>query len=81
MKVRVVALGLLAAIFVALAVYYFVTPADSLMHFLPGYEAGVTDHHTKHALAALVLAAGCGLLIWFSTGKKTETPESSEPEE
>ena len=81
MKVRIVGLGLLAAAFVALAIYYFVTPADALLHFLPGYEAGVTSHHTKHALAALVLAVGCGLLIWFSTGKKAEKSDTSEPEE
>lgn len=81
MKLRTVVLGLLAVAFVALAVYYFVMPAGSLLHFLPGYEAGVADHHVKHGLAALVLAAGCGLLLWFSTGKKSKLSSPSEPEE
>ena len=81
MKLRTLALGLLAAVFIVLAVYYFVTPADSLISFMPGYQAGVTDHHVKHGLAALVLAAGCGLLLWFSTGKKSESGNSSESEE
>lgn len=81
MKVRIVALGILAAVFVALAVYYFLTPAGSLLHFMPGYEADVASPHVKHGLAALVLAAGCGLLIWFTSGKKSEPNNSSEPEE
>lgn len=81
MNVRTLALGLLAVVFVALAVYYFVTPAESLLHFLPGYEAGVTAHHSKHGLAALVLAAGCGVLLWFSTAKKSGSTGSSEPKE
>jgi amino acid permease len=81
MKVRTVVLGLLAVVFLALAVYYVVTPADSLLHFMPGYQAGVTSTHVKHGLAAFVLAVGCGILLWFSTGKKSASADSSDPEE
>jgi hypothetical protein len=81
MKLQTVVLGVLAAAFVAVAVYYFVTPADALLHFMPGYQAGMTAAHTKHGLAALVLAVGCGLLLWFTTGKKSKSDDTSEPEE
>jgi len=76
-----IGLGALVVLFVLVAIYYVATPAESLLHFMPGYEAGVTDHHTKHAIAALLLAAGCGVLLWFSTGKKATPTEPSEPEE
>lgn len=73
-NMQTVGLAVLVVVFVALAVYYFVTPAQSLLHVMPGYEAGVSAPHTKHGLAALVLAAGCGLLLWFTTGKKPSAP-------
>ena len=64
------ALAVLGVIFLALAVYYWMTPAGSLPHFMPGYLAGDTAKHFKHGLAAVILAAGCGVLAWFMTGKK-----------
>ncbi|GAC1391827.1 MAG: hypothetical protein NVSMB46_05760 [Candidatus Saccharimonadales bacterium] len=70
-KQFLVPLLLLAIVFLVLAVYYWITPAGSLPHFLPGYEAGSSHVHLKHGLAALILAAGCGVLAWFSTGTKT----------
>lgn len=67
---------------VVLAMYYWVTPAGSLPHGFPGYEAGSTHVHLKHGLAAFILALGCGVAAWFSSGKKaeptspTDTPKS-----
>jgi hypothetical protein len=58
-------------IFIALAVYYWVTPAGSLLHFLPGYQGGSVHKHLKHGLAALILGLGCGVIAWFVSGKKT----------
>ncbi|HUD06581.1 MAG TPA: hypothetical protein VMR34_01715 [Candidatus Saccharimonadales bacterium] len=63
---------IIAIIFLAIAVYYWVTPAGSLLHFVPGYQAGSTHAHLKHGLAALVLAVGSGLLAWFSKGSKNQ---------
>ena len=70
-RLQSIVLELLAVACVILAVYYFVTPADKLLHFMPGYEVGVQQAHIKHGLAALVLAAAIGSLLWFSTGKKS----------
>ncbi len=61
----------LAVIFLAVSIYYFVTPAGSLPHFLPGYIAGSHKTHTKHGLASLIVAAGFGILAWFYSKKTT----------
>jgi hypothetical protein len=66
--------------FLALAVYYWVTPAGSLPGFLPGHEAGSSHHHTKHGLAALILAIGSGILAWFASGEKSTSPKNRETE-
>ena len=48
--------------------------------FFPGH-ASVTDaeanhHHTKHGIAALVVALGCFAFAWFQTGPRTESAGS-----
>ncbi|HUD05790.1 MAG TPA: hypothetical protein VMR18_02660 [Candidatus Saccharimonadales bacterium] len=73
-------LVILGLIFLALAIYYWVTPAGSLPHFMPGYQAGSKHVHLKHGLAALVLAIGCGILAWFQSGKKKPTSASDKSE-
>jgi hypothetical protein len=50
---------------IAVAVMYFMMPADQLPGFFPGHEAGVTRIHYKHGIVAgaigiVFLAAG-----WF----------------
>jgi hypothetical protein len=42
---------------VALAIYYWVTPAGSLPSFFPGHLVGSAHKHVKHGVLALVLAA------------------------
>jgi hypothetical protein len=59
---------LLGIVFVAIAVVYFVEPASSLPSFFPGHEAGSSHHHTKHGIAALVVAAVCFVFAWFQSG-------------
>jgi hypothetical protein len=52
---------------VVLAVVYFVTPADQLPSVLPGHQAGITRHHTKHGIAMLGLAVLACIGAWFTT--------------
>jgi hypothetical protein len=59
---------LLGIVFVVIAVVYFVEPASSLPSFFPGHEAGSSHHHTKHGIAALVVAAACFVFAWFQSG-------------
>lgn len=53
---------------VAVSVVYFSRSADALPAFMPGHEAGVTRHHTKHGLAMLGLAVVCWAGAWMASG-------------
>ncbi len=74
-------LALLAVIvgvlLIVVAVIYFVTPEQSLPSFFPGHasasSAEANHHHSKHGIAALVLALACFAFAWFQTGPKTRT--------
>ena len=54
-------------VLVILAVVYFVTPANQLPSVLPGHEAHVTRHHTKHGIAMLGLGVLAAIGAWFTT--------------
>ena len=56
-----------AVVFVAIAIVYFVTPANNLPSVFPGYSKAVTRHHTKHGLAMLGLAVVALVGAWFTT--------------
>ncbi len=78
-KIVVTLLVIAAVLLTAVAIYYWVTPAGSLPHFVPGYEVGSSHKHLKHGLAAIILAIGCAILAWFSSGKKESTSAASTP--
>ena len=59
---------ILGVLLLVVAVVYFVDTASSLPSFFPGHQAGSTHHHTKHGIAALVLALGCFVFAWFQSG-------------
>jgi hypothetical protein len=58
---------LVGAAFVALGIYYLITPAHSLPSFLPGHQIGVDRRHTKHGLAAITLGIVSWIGAWFTT--------------
>ena len=55
-------------VFVVIAVIYFAEPAKSLPSFFPAISRAPTHHHTKHGIAAVVVAIGAFVLAWFQTG-------------
>ncbi len=57
-------------LFLVVAYLYATHAAQALPAFLPGYKAGDTHPHTKHALAAFVLALGSFVFAWFQSGPK-----------
>jgi len=61
----------IGALFIILAIYYWITPAGSLATFIPGYETGVTTIHLKHGLASFILGLGLFAYAWFK-GEKTQ---------
>ena len=72
-----VALGILLLVVAAI---YFVQPEHSLPSFFPGHasatSAEANHHHTKHGIAAIVVALACFAFAWFQTGPKTSSSGS-----
>ena len=72
---------LLGVLLIVVAIVYFVEPAHSLPSFFPGHvsagDAEANHHHTKHGIAAIVVALACFAFAWFQTGPKTGTAGSS----
>jgi Na+/H+ antiporter NhaD/arsenite permease-like protein len=62
------------------AVIYFVQPEHSLPGFFPGHasatSAEANHHHTKHGIAALVVALAVFAFAWFQTGPKSRSAGS-----
>ncbi len=67
---------ILGVLLLAVAVVYFVAPAHSLPSFFPGHASATSaeadHHHTKHGIAALIVALACFAFAWFQTGPRTE---------
>ena len=67
-------------ILIVIAIIYFVQPEHSLPSFFPGHSSAsaseANHHHTKHGIAALVLALACFAFAWFATGPRTGSTES-----
>lgn len=80
-KVLLILFVVLAIGFLGLAIYYWVTPAGSLPHNFPGYEAGSTHVHLKHGLASLILAIGSGIVAWFSSKGSSISKENTKKEQ
>ncbi len=68
----------IGVILLVVAVVYFVDAAHSLPSFFPGHaDASSKDaghHHSKHGIAALVLALGAFAIAWFASGPKSASP-------
>lgn len=71
---------ILGIILIVVAVIYFVQPEHSLPSFFPGHasagSAEANHHHTKHGIAALVVAVACFAFAWFQTGPRTGSARS-----
>lgn len=75
MKPLAIIAVVLGVLCVGLAIYYWVTPANTLPSFFPGYDAAMTGIHFKHGLAALILGVLLFVYAWFSTGKKNASSQ------
>jgi Na+/H+ antiporter NhaD/arsenite permease-like protein len=65
---------IVGVLLIVVAVVYFVTPEKSLPSFFPGHASASSaegnHHHTKHGIAALIVALACFAFAWFQTGPK-----------
>jgi hypothetical protein len=60
----------LAVVLAVIAVIYFADTAGKLPSFFPGHQAGSLHKHTKHGIAAAVVAVLALAGAWMSAGKK-----------
>jgi Na+/H+ antiporter NhaD/arsenite permease-like protein len=71
---------IVGVVLIVVAIVYFVQPEHSLPAFFPGHaSAGSTEanhHHTKHGIAALVVALACFAFAWFQTGPKAHAADA-----
>jgi hypothetical protein len=62
----------LGVVLIVIAVVYFTSTAHGLPSFFPGHVGASSSeahhHHTKHGIAAIVLAVACFIFAWFQTG-------------
>ena len=71
MKIVLVSVAVVVGlVFLGLAALYWLTPAGDLPAFLPGFKAGATDIHVKHALGALVIGLAAFAFAWFSSRRE-----------
>src|ERR1700685_244173 len=65
-----VILGIIALVFVVVAVIYLAEPAKSLPSFIPGHIAGSTGHHPLKATGSLVVGIVFAVGAWFALAYK-----------
>ena len=69
---------ILGVLLIVVSAIYFIEPAHSLPSLFPGHvsaaDVEASHHHTKHGIAALVVALALFAFAWFQTGPKTASP-------
>ena len=73
-----VILGIIALIFIVVAVIYLAEPAKSLPSFIPGHIAGSTGHHPLKATGCLVVGIVFAVGAWFALAFKPK-PQAPAP--
>jgi hypothetical protein len=73
-----VILGVIALIFVVVAVIYLAEPAKSLPSFIPGHIAGSTGHHPLKATGCIVVGIVFAVGAWFALAFKPK-PQAPAP--
>ena len=77
-----VILGVIALIFIVVAVIYLAEPAKSLPSFIPGHIAGSTGHHPLKATGCLVVGIVFAVGAWFALAfkPKPQAPAQNDRE-
>ena len=73
-----VILGIIALIFIVVAIIYVAEPAKSLPSFVPGHIANSTGHHPLRAVGSLVIGIVFAVGAWFALVYKPR-PQAAAP--
>jgi multisubunit Na+/H+ antiporter MnhB subunit len=75
-----VILGVIALVFIVVAIIYLAEPAKSLPSFIPGHIAGSSGHHPLKATGAFVVGVVFAVGAWFALAYKPK-PQAVAPSE
>jgi len=73
-----VILGVIALIFIVVAVIYLIEPAKSLPSVIPGHIDGSTGHHPLRAVGSLIIGIVFAVGAWFALAYKPR-PQAAAP--
>src|SRR4029077_6422307 len=73
-----VILGVIALIFIVVAIIYIAEPAKSLPSFVPGHIDGSSGHHPLRAAGSLVIGIVFAVGAWFALAYKPK-PQAAAP--
>ena len=73
-----VILGIIALIFIVVAIIYIAEPAKSLPSFIPGHIDGSTGHHPLKATGSLVVGIVFAVGAWFALAYKPKPQATAE---
>ena len=73
-----VILGIIALIFVVVAIIYVAEPAKSLPSFIPGHIAGSAGHHPLRAAGSFIIGIVFAVGAWFALAYKPKPQAVAE---
>ena len=73
-----VILGIIALVFIVVAVIYLAEPAKSLPSFVPGHIAGSSGHHPLKATGSLVVGIIFAVGAWFALAYKPKPQAATQ---
>jgi hypothetical protein len=73
-----VILGIIALLFIVVAIIYLAEPAKSLPSFIPGHIAGSSGHHPLKATGSLVVGIVFAIGAWFAIAYKPKPQAEAE---
>ena len=73
-----VILGIIALLFIVVAVIYLAEPAKSLPSFIPGHITGSTGHHPLKATGSLVVGIVFAIGAWFALAYKPKPQAAAQ---
>jgi membrane-associated phospholipid phosphatase len=70
--------GVIALIFIVVAIFYIAEPAKSLPSFIPGHIAGSTGHHPLRVVGSFVVGIVFAVGAWFALAYKPKPQAEAE---
>ena len=72
-----VILGIIALVFIVVAIIYVAEPASSLPSFVPGRVAGSAGHHPLRIVGSFVIGIVFAVGAWFALAYKPRPPAAT----